>query len=82
MAQCKFCLTDNVDSWWGNWCVKCHRLQKLIALFGGEKVSEILETVLIVDKETQKEKIAGELKSELTTREYSLRKRKQKDEEA
>tara|TARA_R110002126_G_scaffold235791_1_gene379479 strand:- start:1239 stop:1484 length:246 start_codon:yes stop_codon:yes gene_type:complete len=79
MAQCKFCLTDTVDSWWGQWCVKCHRLQKLIALFGGEKVSEILETVLIVDKETQKEKIAGELKSELTTREYNLRARKEAD---
>ena len=81
MASCKFCLTDNVDSWWGNWCLRCHRLQKLIALFGGEKVMSILETVLIVDKETQEKKIKDELKGELTTREYSLRKRKQKEEE-
>ena len=75
--SCKFCLVESADSFWSSWCEKCHRLQKLIALFGGEKVSEILETVLIVDKETQKDKIAGELKSELTTREYNLRARKE-----
>ena len=73
---CKFCLVEPVDSFWSSWCVKCHRLQKLIALFGGEKISTILETVLIVDKETQKDKVAGELKGELTTREYNLRARK------
>ena len=78
--SCRFCLTEPTDSFWSSWCEKCHRLQKLIALFGGNKVSDILETVLIVDKDTQKEKVAGELKGELTTREYSLRKRKQADD--
>ena len=79
MAQCKFCLTDTVDSWWGNWCERCHKLQRLISLFGGEKVMSILENVLIVDADTQKEKIKTELKGELTTREYNLRKRKEDD---
>ena len=79
MASCKFCLEESVDSWFGNWCSRCHRLQRLIALFGGEKVSSILDNVLIVSDEVQKEKIEEELKSELTTREYSLRKRRTDD---
>ena len=76
MATCKFCLTEGVDSWFGNWCSRCHRLQKLIALFGGEKISSILENVLIVSEDVQKDKIKEELKSDLTTREYQLRTRK------
>jgi len=79
MAQCKFCLTDTVDSWWGNWCERCHKLQRLISLFGGEKIMSILENVLIVNDEVQKQKIKDELKGELTTREYNLRKRKEDD---
>ena len=43
------------------------------------KVMSILENVLIVDKDTQKEKIKEELKGELTTREYNLRARKEAD---
>ena len=78
--SCRFCMVEPTDSFWSSWCEKCHRLQKLIALFGGNKVSDILETVLIVDKETQEQKVAGELKGELTTREYNLRARKQADD--
>ena len=80
MAQCKFCLTDTVDSWWGNWCQRCHKLQRLIALFGGEKIMSILENVLIVNDEVQQQKIKDELRGELTTREYNLRKRKEQEE--
>tara|TARA_R110000751_G_scaffold150166_1_gene255151 strand:+ start:494 stop:622 length:129 start_codon:yes stop_codon:yes gene_type:complete len=39
----------------------------------------ILENVLIVNDEVQKQKIKDELKGELTTREYNLRKRKEDD---
>ena len=78
--SCRFCLTESTESWLGSWCARCHKLQRLISLFGGEKISTILENVLIVDADTQKEKIKDELKGELTTREYSLRKRKQADE--
>ena len=80
MAQCRFCLTETVDTWWGQWCARCHKLQRLIALFGGEKISSILDNVLIVNDEVQKEKIEEELKTELTNREYSLRVRKQKED--
>mgnify|MGYP003633373796 FL=1 len=77
---CKFCLTEPTESYFSTWCARCHKLQRLISLFGGEKISTILENVLIVNEEVQKEKIKDELKGELTTREYSLRKRKQAED--
>tara|TARA_R110002126_G_scaffold180157_1_gene329009 strand:+ start:195 stop:437 length:243 start_codon:yes stop_codon:yes gene_type:complete len=77
--SCRFCLTESTESYFGSWCARCHRLQRLISLFGGDKVMSILENVLIVDKDTQKEKIKEELKGELTTREYNLRARKEAD---
>ena len=77
--SCRFCLTESTESYFGSWCARCHKLQRLIALFGGEKISTILENVLIVDKDTQRQKIKDELKGELTTREYNLRKRKEED---
>lgn len=77
--SCKFCLTESTESYFGSWCARCHKLQRLISLFGGEKVMSILENVLIVDKDTQQQKIKDELKGELTTREYNLRKRKEEE---
>ena len=77
---CKFCQMETTESYFSTWCARCHKLQRLISLFGGEKVSSILENVLIANEEVQKEKIEEELKSELTTREYSLRVRKQKED--
>jgi|TARA_R110002126_G_scaffold51815_1_gene141499 hypothetical protein len=77
--SCRFCLTESTETYFGSWCARCHKLQRLISLFGGEKVMSILENVLIVDADTQKEKIKTELKGELTTREYNLRKRKEEE---
>jgi hypothetical protein len=42
----------------------------------------VLENVLIVDEETQEHKVKEELKSILTTREYNLRKKKEKQKES
>ena len=77
--SCRFCLTESTESWLGSWCERCHKLQRLISLFGGDKIMSILENVLIVDADTQQQKIKDELKSELTTREYNLRKRKEEE---
>jgi hypothetical protein len=77
--SCKFCLTESTESWLGSWCERCHKLQRLISLFGGDKIMSILENVLIVDADTQQQKIKEELKRELTTREYNLRKRKEEE---
>ena len=77
MANCKFCLEESVDTWFGNWCARCHRLQRMIALFSGEKIMDVLTSVLITDDNTREDKIKEELKSELVSREYKLRKRKE-----
>jgi hypothetical protein len=82
MASCKFCLNNTVDTWFGNWCERCHKLQRIIHLFSIDKVMSVLENVLIVDEETQEHKIKEELKSILTTREYNLRKKKEKQKES
>jgi hypothetical protein len=81
MASCKFCLNNTVDTWFGSWCEKCHKLQRIIHLFSIDKVMSVLENVLIVDEQTQEHKIKEELKSILTTREYNLRKKKDKQKE-
>jgi len=81
MAHCRFCLTETVDSWWGNWCERCHRLQRTIHLFGVEKVCNIVDKVLIVDEEKQQEKINVEIAKELYSKEISLKKKKKKDKE-
>jgi hypothetical protein len=77
MASCRFCLNESCDSWYSNYCAKCHKLQRVIHLFTIDKVMNIIENVLIVDEETQKEKVKDELKTILTTREYNLRKKKE-----
>ena len=82
MASCKFCLNNTVDTWFGSWCEKCHKLQRIIHLFTIDKVMTVLENVLIVDEETQEHKLKEELKTELTTREYNLRKRREEKKES
>ena len=79
---CKLCLIETCDSYFGSYCVKCHKLQRMIALFSIDKIMDVLETVLIVDTETQQEKIKDELKIELTQREYNLRKKKKEKDDA
>ena len=77
--SCRFCLTESTESYFGSWCARCHKLQRLISLFGGDKIMSILENVLIVNDDVQQQKIKDELKGELTTREYNLRKRKEEE---
>lgn len=74
---CSYCLIESTDSYFGSYCAKCHKLQRMIALFSIDKIMGVLENVLIVNEDVQKDKIKEELKSELTTREYTLRKRKE-----
>ena len=50
MASCRFCLNNSVDTWFGNYCEKCHKLQRVIHLFTIDKVMSIIENVLIVDE--------------------------------
>ena len=77
---CSLCLVESTDSYFGSWCIRCHKLQRIIHLFSIEKVMNVLETVLIVSDDKQQDYIKDELKIELTQREYNLRKKKQKDD--
>ena len=78
MAHCKFCLNNTVDTWFGNWCEQCHKLQRIIALFGIDKVSNILDTVLLVDFDSQKTKVKSLIKEELGERVSKLIEKKEK----
>jgi len=77
---CAFCLIESCDSYFSSYCARCHRLQRMLHLFGGEKIMSVCESVLIVDKEQQEVQIKQELKQELTTRVHNLRARKETEE--
>tara|TARA_R110000751_G_scaffold38680_2_gene92662 strand:+ start:964 stop:1221 length:258 start_codon:yes stop_codon:yes gene_type:complete len=74
MGLCRFCEVENCDTWYGNYCAKCHKLKRVIHLFSIDKVMNIVENVLIVNEEQQEENIKDELKTELTTRASTIRK--------
>ena len=77
---CAFCLIESCDSYFSSYCARCHRLQRMLHLFGGEKIMNVCESVLIVDNEQQEVQIKQELKQELTTRVHNLRARKETEE--
>ena len=79
MASCRFCLIETCDSWYGSFCQKCHKLQRVIHLFSIDKVMNIVENVLIVNEDQQEENVKEELKTELTTRASTIRKSKRKE---
>jgi hypothetical protein len=77
-ATCKFCEIESVDSWYSSYCVRCHKIKRIIALFGIEKVSEVLNTVLLVDADSQKTKVKSLLKEELSERVSQFIRKKEK----
>lgn len=77
---CQFCLVNSTDSFFGSYCSKCHKMQRLAHLFGIDKIMSVLETVLLVDEPTQGEKIKEELKDELKNRIHNLRSRKESED--
>jgi len=81
MATCRFCLIETCDSWYSNFCQKCHKLQRVIHLFSIDKVMGIVENVLIVNEDQQEENVKEELKTELTTRAATIRKCKKNKEQ-
>jgi hypothetical protein len=80
MACCRFCEVETCDSWYSNYCAKCHKLKRVIHLFSIDKVMNIVENVLIVNEDQQEENIKEELKTELTTRASTIRKCKKNKE--
>ena len=78
---CSICEVNDIEFFFGKYCKDCRRLKHIINLFSLDKVMSVLSCVLIVNEETQLEKIKEELKTELNTREYNLRKKKNKDKD-
>tara|TARA_R110000787_G_scaffold73417_1_gene163481 strand:- start:641 stop:892 length:252 start_codon:yes stop_codon:yes gene_type:complete len=78
---CSICEVNEIEFFFGKYCKDCRRLKHIINLFSLDKVMSVLSCVLIVNEETQLEKIKEELKTELNTREYNLRKKKNKDKD-
>tara|TARA_R110002153_G_scaffold263043_1_gene424201 strand:- start:706 stop:1014 length:309 start_codon:yes stop_codon:yes gene_type:complete len=78
MAVCKFCEVETCDTWYSSYCAACHKIKRIIALFGIEKVSNILDTVLLVDFDSQKNKVKVLLKEELSERVCKLIEKKEK----
>ena len=78
---CSICEVNDIEFFFGKYCKECRRLKHIINLFSLDKVMSVLSCVLIVNEETQLEKIKEELKTELNTREYNLRKKKNKDKD-
>ena len=74
---CSICEVNEIEFFFGKYCKECRRLKHILNLFSLEKVMSVLSSVLIVNDDTQEEHIKEELKTELTQREYNLRKKKQ-----
>ena len=78
---CSICEVNDIEFFFGKYCKECRKLKHIINLFSLDKVMSVLSCVLIVNEETQLEQIKQELKTELNTREYNLRKKKNKDKD-
>tara|TARA_R110002126_G_scaffold37309_1_gene112781 strand:- start:3748 stop:3999 length:252 start_codon:yes stop_codon:yes gene_type:complete len=78
---CSICEVNDIEFFFGKYCKECRRLKHIINLFSLDKVMSVLSCVLIVNEETQLQQIKEELKTELNTREYNLRKKKNKDKD-
>tara|TARA_R110002073_G_scaffold130197_3_gene276845 strand:- start:4151 stop:4420 length:270 start_codon:yes stop_codon:yes gene_type:complete len=73
MGKCGICEINDIEFFFGSWCKDCRRLKHIINLFSLEKIMSVLDSVLIVDESTQKNKINEELKNQLIKKEYRLR---------
>lgn len=63
MGLCYLCETNNRKTWC-YYCEKCNNIKRLISLYGLERVYEILDTVLVRNREQQNYKIKNELEKE------------------
>ncbi len=66
MGICYLCEKED-RSYFGYYCEKCNKIKRLIHLYGLERVSEILECVLIRTKTQQTNKIKNQLEIEQET---------------
>ena len=70
MGVCYLCEKED-RAWNAYYCVKCNRIKRLIHLYGLERVSDILDCVLIRTHDQQQHKIKIQLEKEKTSIEKS-----------
>ena len=70
---CVLCEKNEVEEWFGKWCFKCRRHKHLINLYGVDKVSEVLERVLVRQQAQQEHKIKDCVVRDLDLKGYDLR---------
>jgi len=66
------CEKNEVEFWFGNWCIQCRRIRHYLNLYG-DRVYEILDNVLSREVAKQDNKIQVEIKTEIETKKYNLR---------
>tara|TARA_R110002072_G_scaffold14112_3_gene58954 strand:- start:611 stop:853 length:243 start_codon:yes stop_codon:yes gene_type:complete len=70
------CEKNKVEFWFGSLCSKCRRIKHHINI-NGNRVYEILDSVLSRTEEKQIIKEAEEIKKEIKIKEHNLRSKKQ-----
>ena len=73
----KCILCQKEKCYYYNLCSKCERVKDYLSLYG-DRVYEVLDSVLSRDNEKQENKMAAEIKKEIEVKEDSLKKKRKK----
>tara|TARA_R110000868_G_scaffold82309_1_gene232496 strand:- start:1245 stop:1499 length:255 start_codon:yes stop_codon:yes gene_type:complete len=74
MGACVMCENKN-EFWFGSLCSNCRRIKHFISIYG-DRVYEVLDSVLSRTDDKQKLKEADEIKKEIENKEHNLRSNK------
>lgn len=76
---CKLCEKNEVEGWFFNttWCASCRKIKHYLNLYG-DRVYEVLDSVLSRSQEKQDNKIDVEIKREIQNKSYALRSTRKK----
>lgn len=70
--SCYLCRTEYRTNWSGFFCNKCKKIQDLLNIYG-DRVTEVLDEVLVRTSCQQNNKLKNEIKKEIVKKEYLLR---------
>ncbi len=72
MGLCYLCEKKDRVGYFSYYCEDCRKIKHLLNLYG-ERVHEVLETVLVRPVDKQEHKIKNEIKKDIEKKSYSLR---------
>jgi len=72
MGLCYMCEKKDRVGYFSYYCEDCRKIKHLLNLYG-ERVHEVLETVLVRPVDKQEHKIKNEIKKDIEKKSYSLR---------